>query len=81
MPFCEVRTQESDGRHLRLAEVGEHGVDELEGLIDLLADFRAREHDLAGDEDEQDDLRLHHPVDQAGEEFGLVRAEHVMPAR
>ena len=63
---------------LRLAEVGEHRVDELERLVDLLADLRTREHDLAGDEDEQDDLRLHHPVDQTREEFRLVRAEHVM---
>lgn len=29
-------------------------------------------HDLAADEDEEDDFRLHHPVDQAREKLGLV---------
>ncbi len=32
---------------LGLSEVGEHRVDELEGLVDLLADFGAGEDDLA----------------------------------
>ena len=31
--------------------------------------LRAREDDLAGDEDEQDDLRLDHAVDQSREEL------------
>jgi hypothetical protein len=35
-----------------LAEVGEHGVDELERLVDLLADLGAGQDDLTGDEDE-----------------------------
>lgn len=37
----------------RLAEVREHRVDELEGLIDLLSDLGASEDNLAGDEDEE----------------------------
>ncbi len=63
-----------------LAEVREDRVDELKRLVDLLAHFRTRKDDLAGDEDEQHNLWLHHPVDQTGEEFGLVGAEHVMAA-
>jgi len=62
----------------RLAEVGEHRVDELERLVDLLADLGTSEDDLAGDEDEQDDLRLHHAVDETGEELRLVGAEHMV---
>lgn len=61
-----------------LAEVREHRVDELEGLIDLFSDLGSREDDLAGHEDQKNDLRLHHPVDQTREQFWLVRAEHVM---
>ena len=38
-----------------LAEVGEHGVDELEGLVDFLADLGTSQDDLAGDEDEEDE--------------------------
>ena len=63
---------------LGLAEVREDRIDELKGLIDLLADLGASEHNLARYEDEKHNLRLHHPVDQARKQFGLVRAEHVM---
>jgi len=63
-----------------LAEVGEHGVDELESLVDLLADLGTSQDDLARDENEENDLRLHHTVDETGEEFGLVGAEHVVTA-
>jgi len=61
-----------------LAEVGQHRVDELECLVDLFTDFGTREHDLARHEDQEHDLRLHHAIDEAGEEFRLVGAEHVM---
>ena len=35
-----------------LAEVGEHGVDELESLVDLLANLGTSQDDLARDEDQ-----------------------------
>lgn len=60
-------------KSLGLAEVGEHRVDELEGLVDLFADLCSRKNDLAGDEDEKHNLRLHHAVDQTREKLGLVR--------
>lgn len=56
-----------EGSHLSLAEVRKYRVDELKGLVNLLSDFGAGEHDLAGDEDEQHDLGLHHSVDETGE--------------
>lgn len=73
---CGCRSQAGLG--LGLAEVGKHRVDELESLVDLLADFGARQDDLAAHEDEEDDLWLHHTVDQTGEQLRLVRAESVM---
>lgn len=63
-----------------LAEVGEHGVDEFERLVDLLTDLGTSQDNLAGNEDEEYDLGLHHAVDEAREELGLVRAEHVVTA-
>lgn len=63
---------------LGLAEVAKHRVDEFESSIDFLADFGAGEHDLAADEDEKNDLGLHHAVDQAGEQFRLVGRESMM---
>ncbi len=65
---------------LGLAEVGEHGVDELKGLVNLLADLGSCQDDLAGNEDEQHNLGLHHAVNETWEEFGFVRREHVMAA-
>ena len=56
----------------------EHRVDQLEGLVDLLTNFGTGQDDLATDEDEQDDLRLHHAIDETREELRLVRAEVVM---
>jgi len=63
-----------------LAEVRQDRVDEFEGLVDLLANFRSSEDDLAAYEDEQHNLRLHHTVNQTREQFGLVGREHVMTA-
>eukprot|EP00324_Dicrateria_rotunda_P000010 CAMPEP_0206164080 /NCGR_PEP_ID=MMETSP1474-20131121/14101_1 /ASSEMBLY_ACC=CAM_ASM_001110 /TAXON_ID=97495 /ORGANISM="Imantonia sp., Strain RCC918" /LENGTH=233 /DNA_ID=CAMNT_0053566779 /DNA_START=33 /DNA_END=732 /DNA_ORIENTATION=- len=60
------------GAGVLLAVLLEDGVYLLEGLLDLLAQLAAGEHDLARDEDEQHDLGLDHPVDEAGEELGLV---------
>lgn len=56
----------------------EHGVDHLEGLVDLLPDLCARQDDLARHEDEQHDLGLDHAIDQTREQLRLVRAEVVM---
>ena len=63
-----------------LAEVGEHRVDEFERLVDFLTDLGTGQDTLAGDEDQEDNLGLHHSVDETREEFGLVRAEHVVTA-
>ena len=68
-------------RTSRLAEVRQDRVDEFEGLVDLLADLGAREYDLAGDEDEQDDLRLHHSIDETREQLRLVGREGVVARR
>jgi hypothetical protein len=79
MPACGSRQARQDP-FSGLAEVGEHGVDELKRLVDLLADLGTGQDDLAGDEDEEDDLGLHHTVDETREELGLVGAEHVVTA-
>ena len=63
---------------LDFAEILQHGVDHLEGLVDLLSDLGTSENDLAADEDQEDDLRLDHTVDKTREQLGLVRAEVVM---
>jgi len=47
-------------------------------LVDLLADLGTSQDDLAADEDEQDDLGLHHAVDETREELRLVGRESVM---
>lgn len=66
------------GGRLRLAEVRQDGVDELERLVDLLANLGTGQDDLAADEDEEDDLGLHHAVDETREELRLVGREGVM---
>ena len=58
-----------------LFKVLEDWVDIVEGLVDLLPHFGAGQHDFPGNEDEEDDARLHHAIDEAGKEFGLVGAE------
>lgn len=70
--FLEVKPD------LRLAEVRQDRVDELKGLVDFLTNLGTGKNNLAGNEDEQDDLWLHHAVDETGEQFRLVRAEHMM---
>ena len=54
---------------LGLAEIGKHGVDQLKGLIDLLANLGTSQDNLSTDEDEQDDLGLHHTIDETREKF------------
>lgn len=63
-----------DGR-LGLLVLGEYGVDVLEGLVDLLPQLGARQHDLARYEDQQHNLGLHHTVDETREQLGLVLHE------
>jgi len=58
-----------------------HRVDHPKGLVDLLSDFRTGQDDLATDEYQEDDLRFDHPIDQAREQLGLVRAEVVVARR
>lgn len=58
-------------RDLGFAEVRKDRVDELERLVDLLADLGTSEDDLARHEDEEHNLRLHHTVDETREEFRL----------
>lgn len=64
-----------------LAHTLKDRVDHLKGLIDLLADFRTCQDDLATDEDQEHDLGFDHAVDQAREQLRLVRAEVVMAGR
>ena len=66
------------GRCLGFAEIGQDRVDEFESLVDLLTDLGTSEDDLTADEDEQDNLRLHHAVDETREKLRLVRRESVM---
>jgi len=63
---------------LGLAEVRQDRVNEFKGLVNLLADLGTSENDLARDEDQEDNLWLHHAVNETWEKFGFVRAEHVM---
>jgi hypothetical protein len=47
-------------------------------LIDLFANLGTGQDDLAADEDEEDDLGLHHAVNETREELRLVGRESVM---
>ena len=57
---------------------GQDRVDHLKGLIDLLANLGARQDNLTADEDEKDNLRLDHTIDQTREQLRFVRAEVMM---
>ena len=61
-----------------LAEVRQDRVDELKGLVDLLADFSTGKDDLARNEDEENNPRLHHAIDETREQLRLVGRESVM---
>src|SRR5271163_4111689 len=54
------------------------GVDGLKRLINLFANLGASEDNLATDEDQQNDLWFDHAIDEAREQFRLVRAEWMM---
>mmetsp|Transcript_30143 Transcript_30143/g.99934 ORF Transcript_30143/g.99934 Transcript_30143/m.99934 type:complete len:279 (+) Transcript_30143:348-1184(+) len=55
-----------------LAELLQDGVDLLESGEDLVSHLASGQHDLARDKDEEHDLGLHHPVDEAWEELGFI---------
>lgn len=55
-------------------------IDLLESLIDLLSDFGAGENDFAADEDEKNNLRFDHTIDETREQLRFIRAEVMMPA-
>jgi hypothetical protein len=61
-----------------LLEVLKHGVDHLEGLINLLTDFGTSQDNLATHEDQEHNLRLDHTVDKTREQLRLVGTEVVM---
>lgn len=60
-------------RHTR-----KYRVDQLESLVDLLADFSTSQDNLAADENQENDLGLHHAIDQTREQLRLVGAEVVV---
>lgn len=62
----------------RLAEIRQDGVDELKGLVDFLTDLGTSEDNLARDENQENDPRLHHAVDETREQFRLVGRESVV---
>jgi hypothetical protein len=53
-------------------------VDHLESLVNFLANLGSRENNLAADEDEKNNLRLDHAVDETREELGFIRREIVV---
>ena len=55
-----------------------HRVDHFKGLVDLFSNLRTSQNNLAGDEDEENDLGLDHTIDQTREQLRLIRAEIVM---
>lgn len=66
---------------LDLAEVLEHRVNHLEGLVDLLTDLGTSEDDLATNEDEKHNFRLNHSVNETREQLRLIGAEIVVARR
>lgn len=55
-----------------------HRIDQFKGLIDLLTDLGTCQDNLATDKDQQNDLGLHHTVDETREQFRFVRTEIVV---
>ena len=44
----------------------------LKGTVNLLANFSASEYNLSRHEDQKDDLRCYHPVDQTRKQFWFI---------
>lgn len=59
---------------------GKHRIDQFERLVDLFTDLGAGQYNLSTDEDQKNNLRLHHAVDKTREQLRLVRAEVVVAA-
>jgi len=51
-----------------LLEVFENGVNVVEGFVNLLPDFGSRQNNLSGDENEENDLRFDHAVNETWKE-------------
>jgi len=57
-----------------------HRIDQLERLIDLFTDLGASQDYLSADEDQEDNLGLHHAVDETREQLWLIGTEVVVAA-
>ncbi len=58
-----------------LLKLIQHTIDLIEPVVDLLTRFRSRKDYLPAGKYKEHDLRLHHPVYQAGENLRLVSGE------
>lgn len=76
----EEAVREDDQREvgLDLAEILQDGVDQLEGVVNLVADLGTSEDNLAAHKDQEHNLGLDHAVDETGEQLRLVGAEVVV---
>lgn len=57
---------------LGFAELEQHRVYMLEGLIDLLTDLGTSQDDLARHKDQEDNLGFDHAINQAREQLRLI---------
>jgi hypothetical protein len=58
-----------------LSETVEDGINILKTLCDFLLRFGACEHDFTVDEDEQNNSRFHHSINQSWKKFWLIARE------
>ena len=58
-----------------LFELGEHGVNVFERLINVLTSLPTGEDDFTGHENQEHNLRHLHSVNQTGKELGLILRE------
>jgi hypothetical protein len=56
-------------------EIFQDGVDQLEGVIDLISNLGTSKDNLSAHEDQEHDLGLDHAVDKTREQLRLIRAE------
>lgn len=61
-----------------LAETLQNRIDAFEAFVYIASCFGASEHDLAVHEDQKNDSRFDHAIDEAREEFGFVGTELLM---